>query len=77
MISHDFEDRLITIIVILLVLFAFAAVPYLAYREGAVSRQCLAKGYPNTRTTLWTFGQSYCVKRVDQTDVVVKLEDAK
>ena len=35
--------------------------------------RCLEAGYPNSQTTI-TY-KSYCVKRLDQTDVVIPISD--
>lgn len=45
------------------------------YRGYNTSAKCLALGYPDSSFTL---SKNYCIKRVNQTDVVVELpKDAK
>ena len=39
------------------------------------TRQCLSLGYPQSEVA-WTLDQ-YCIVRIDQTDVVVPLAEAK
>jgi hypothetical protein len=55
--------------VVLLVLAAFIPLNATAHIE------CLRLGYPSHRVTLLM--ERYCVKRVDQTDVVVPLHEAR
>ncbi len=43
-------------------------------KHEAAEQQCLEKGYREARTMLAGFGKAYCMKRVDQTDVVVPLD---
>lgn len=43
--------------------------------QASTLKQCLALGYPSARIDYML--TQYCVKRVDQTDVVVPLELAK
>ena len=52
--------------------FALVVVTFVV--ETRASARCLAAGYPESKTTVGF--ASYCVKRVDQTDVVVPLADA-
>lgn len=42
--------------------------------ETQTKSVCLQRGYPGSSVT-WNFHR-YCIKRVDQTDVVVPLEEA-
>lgn len=43
--------------------------------QAAVERACLSVGYPNGDFR-W-IGPNYCIKRIDQTDVVVTLDEAR
>jgi hypothetical protein len=62
-----------------LMMFLFIALLFLAVLTGVKnvsnSNFCLSKGYPDSRITI-TF-EKYCIKRVDQTDTVIKADDLK
>lgn len=58
--------------VILGVAAFFAYAITLAVTETASQSACLARGFPNVVVT-WSFTR-YCVKRVEQTDVVERLQ---
>lgn len=47
----------------------------LGFVSASASKQCLAAGWPAAKVD-YSLNQ-YCVKRVDQTDVVVPLEQIK
>ena len=44
------------------------------FSESAAERDCRKKGYPTAQVNWGGLGTAYCIKRVDQTDVVVPLE---
>lgn len=54
----------------------FLVLCYGALRSAQISAQCVVRGYPSSKTLFGSEGfTGYCVKRVDQTDVVVPLEE--
>lgn len=73
MISHEFEDWMITIGVIIICILVMIIPIAAGIRYAQVKRACLALGYPDAQMD-WTF-EAYCTKRVDQTDVVVPLKE--
>jgi hypothetical protein len=80
---HSLEPRrkradwaLIAIVAIIAALVVIVGVT-MVYEgaEAALENQCAAAGYPSSKVT-WTFDR-YCIKRVDQTDVVVPLGEVE
>lgn len=57
---------------VVLVLWAMGG----AFRAAQVGSECLRLGYPHGEISL-SFVSAYCIKRVDQTDVVVSLDSAR
>ncbi len=61
-----------------MVVFMLSAVGGTVFVEivkAGTRRQCLAAGYPQASQD-WTL-KGYCIKRVDQTDVVVALSELR
>lgn len=77
MIRDIIEDLGWSGILWLLLFVLIIAGPFVvAIKVSSIERQCLAAGYPNVRTTWGGFGTNqYCIKRLDQTDVVVPLRE--
>jgi hypothetical protein len=48
---------------------------WLIFAGSALERQCLRAGYPEASLRL--IGPNYCIKRVDQTDVVIPADSVK
>lgn len=74
----DFGDVWFAMSVGLLVLLGAAVMAIaIVYVPACVvaERHCLAAGYPHASVTIAL--ERYCVKRVDQTDVVVPLSEAE
>ncbi len=67
---HDPVFRLLLIATWVICSIAFT----LGTLEGRAERACLRHGFPEVKLTWAGLGESFCVKRVDQTDVVVPLE---
>jgi hypothetical protein len=65
-----FVGGLVTFVVGFFVVAVFAATRDYRYQQA-----CLRSGYPEARWFLG--GQAYCVKRVNQTDVVVPLDQVR
>ncbi len=63
----DATDRIITGIAILIV----CGIVIFGITDVRAGKACLVLGYPSHKIT-WNL-DAYCIKRVDQTDVVVKL----
>jgi hypothetical protein len=61
-------------ILIAVVLLIVGGGCYASVRGLQLEGECLAAGYPEYRVT---FNGTYCVKRVDQTDVVVPIEQTR
>ncbi len=58
----------------ILIVLAFLAVPtYGEIMQAKVERRCLRAGHP--RGDFRWIGPDYCIKRVDQTDVVIPLSE--
>ena len=66
------DDAFVSVVVALIV----GAVMCVGWvREANLVRFCLAHGYP--RADLGWVSPSYCIKRIDQTDVVVPVSDVE
>lgn len=62
------------IIVVVVLLIAGTVVP--GYIRWRTDRTCLEHGYPSSRV-MWPDAARYCIKRVDQTDVVIPLDSVR
>ncbi len=65
-------EKLFIAVPLVTIVFTFVVFSYAiaqAMTHARLETKCLRAGYSNARVT-WDF-QSYCVKRLDQTDVVV------
>jgi len=67
------EKAIMAVIVLLMLLMLRGT--YEAIQRLRVERHCLAAGWPHGNFR-W-IGPSYCIKRVDQTDVVKSLADVE
>ena len=70
----DFFDRVLSIVVAAGIIVA-AYVITLSVAEASAQAKCLAAGWPSAKVDYAL--TKYCVRRVDQTDVVVPLRDIK
>lgn len=71
---------LIEALIILVIVLLVGSVVFTGIRGYRAKEKCLAKGYPEVKFGGWSghlFGDAYCVKRQDQTDVVVRLDSLK
>jgi hypothetical protein len=64
----------IILIVAITLVFIGLTLPFIVV-QARTEAACLRAGYPGASVDV--FLNQYCVKRVDQTDVVVPLEDVK
>ena len=46
-------------------------------RNMKADTECLAAGYPQSKVISAGLGPAYCIKRIDQTDVVVPLSEVE
>ncbi len=58
-----------------LALLVLAVIGVFFFRALYVDNECTKAGYRDSNVT-WTFA-AYCIKRVDQTDVVIPLDSAR
>lgn len=65
-------SKLIDWLVISMFLLFIGGVLYMWGLFGVTKQVCLSNGYPDFQVT-WNIEQ-YCIKRVDQTDVVIPLK---
>lgn len=73
--NNEYDDGIGRGLVLFLgaiLLLVLACIPA-CVREGMTERECLRRGYPNASITWGGYGTPYCIKRLDQTDVVVPL----
>lgn len=70
----DTDDKLLAAMSVGVVLF-IAVLIWFAVLCAATERRCLAAGYPHSNVTPWI--ERYCIKRVNQTDVVLPLTEAE
>jgi hypothetical protein len=79
MISHQTEERLLTFLQVVLMLASIClavVVPiWAAYTSWKVEKECLSLGYRESKRPF--FSEGYCIIRLDQTDVVVPLPEAR
>ena len=73
----DFQLWFLISVVIFIVLGLIAVPVAIELRSSAVESDCHRLGYPDKRINWVGFGKAYCVKRVEQTDVIVPLDDLK
>ena len=74
MIKRDKRDPMLLAMVMILILFVLWFLPTIMMAASIQSR-CLRAGYLSFRVDYRL--NAYCVKRVDQTDVVVPLADVR
>jgi hypothetical protein len=68
-------DELITLLGIVIVFGVLGVAVVDEFNQRSTERYCLSKGYPQGDWR-W-FGPNYCIKRVDQTDVVVSTDSLR
>lgn len=59
----------------LFVFIIFGGAIFTSYTSWKLKRFCLSKGYP--QVSLSYYSESYCIKRLDQTDVVTPVSELR
>ena len=66
------QQKGIDIAIGMIIASCFVFMGFLVIKDYKTQAGCLSKGYPEYRYVIGE--KSYCIKRVDQTDIVVPLE---
>lgn len=73
--QNDQAEMLGNVLLLLVVVALLGGALSYGYGQQRLARRCLAAGYPYSRWSLT--GPNYCVKRLDNSDVVVPVENAR
>lgn len=70
---EDVMGRVIQVLLIVFLVILFGLLPLQIFREARASKVCARAGYPKTKF-VWSDG-FYCVKRQNQTDEIIPIDE--
>jgi len=68
----DFVDKLVVVVCVIFISLIITWATIETTQQYKVERICLAHGYPQGDWRI--IGPNYCIKRINQTDVVISLD---